>query len=363
MSSSAVIQAVGTVLVCLFALDGAQAGKGEAIKPAQFATNIEAALPKFCLHDLGLLPDGEAIYPTALNEHGDVVGNSVNGKAFLYQDGWLRLIEPLAGSEMVAVSAINNFRVVVGNSVKTGTDAHNIPLSYDNGRSTPLAGLTDAIPYAINDRGEIVGASREMGAFLYQQGSISVLGKPGSVAYAINNNGDVAGVMDDGTAFAWRGGVVQMLGIPGSYAHSEAMDINDHGTVVGFSSQSDITDAVAFIYTKEKGIKNLGRFVESDRYSIAMSINNSGVVVGYSGISEDFFATIGLRALIYQDNATLDLNTLVELPPGVTLTAAVAINERGQVAARGARDQTLHGFLLTPRRDGEKCDGSGDRRP
>jgi probable HAF family extracellular repeat protein len=315
--------------------------------------------PVYCWRDLGLLAGDEPSDATAVNDHGDVAVNSLSGQAFVFHDGRLRPIAPLPGDDLAAVSAINAAGVIAGNSVNSRGDTANHPFTHHDGRTLPIIGLADAIPYAINDKDEIAGGSRELGAFLYRQGSVSALGRQGSVAYAINNRGDVVGVSDAGQAFLFRGGTMRPMGTLRGHDYSEARDISETGRIVGFSGRLGLSDGEAFIATEAEGMRGLGKLAESDTFSIALSIDPRGLaVVGCSGSSADLFGLTGLRAFLFKDERMFDLNALIASSQGVTLTVAAAINDRGQIAAHGVHNGRLHAFLVTPKREDEPCDPS-----
>lgn len=339
------------------AIGSAVAGPDAAAAPAR--TRAAGQPPAYCWRDLGLLADAEPSYATAINDRGDVAVNTLSGRAFVFRDGRLRPVAPIPGDDLAAVSAINAAGVITGNSVNSGSDTANHPFTHHDGRTLPMTGLTDAIPYAINDKDEIAGGSRELGAFLYRQGSVSVLGRPGSVAYALNTASDVVGVSDAGQAFVFRGGTMRPLGTLPGHDYSEARDISETRRIVGFSGRAGLSDGEAFIATEAEGMKGLGKLAASDAFSIALAIDPRGLaVVGCSGSSADLFGLTGLRAFLFKDEEMLDLNALIASSQGVTLTVAAAINDRGQIAAHGVHNGRLHAFLVTPRRADEPCDPS-----
>jgi len=64
-------------------------------------------------------------------------------------------------------------------------------------------------------------------------------------------------------------------------AASIAHDINASGTVVGESTDNDLRTS-AFVWSKETGMRSLGRLSPGHSYSIANAINDAGWVVGES---------------------------------------------------------------------------------
>src|SRR5207302_1053292 len=84
--------------------------------------------------------------------------------------------------------------------------------------------------------------------------------------------------------------------------------------------------------------------------SSALAINNSGQVVGEDDLGADVPFSPPMRAVFYSDGQITDLNDLIDPALGIRLTAAVGINDNGQIVADGglADNAGQHGFLLTP---------------
>ena len=76
------------------------------------------------------------------------------------------------------------------------------------------------------------------------------------------------------------------------------------------------------------------------------TINDRGEVVGFA------VNPTGMRALVWQGNVPVDLNTLIPAGSPWYLQAACSINAAGEIAGQGLIDGNVHAFLLTPRNGG-----------
>jgi probable HAF family extracellular repeat protein len=127
-----------------------------------------------------------------------------------------------------------------------------------------LGGQSQNAAFAINDRGQIVGASDLPGdtyqhAFMWQNGHMTDLGTlPGDVvsaAVAINNWGQVTGVSADPNGnirgFLWQDGVMYDLNnlIAGSSPLYllHGFGINSAGEIVGFAVNTNISEVHGFL--------------------------------------------------------------------------------------------------------------------
>ena len=236
---------------------------------------------------IGTLEGDDSSYAWAINERGQVVGQSVGQGAryrpFLWADGLMTALEPgtLEGGTAFAMS-INDHGQVVGHLGVT----HNRAVLWQDGVITDLGTLGGAWAraHAINNRGQIAGASYtasdEWHAFLWQDGVMTDLGAIGTPS-DINERGQIVGSRDTDageSAFLWDNGVVTDLGsLGGDFTRARA--INERGQIVG-ESESASGMAHAFLWQDEVMI-DLGT-LEGDVYSSATAINDCGQIVGSS---------------------------------------------------------------------------------
>ena len=90
-----------------------------------FATLQSAAGQSFTIQDLGTLPGGFVSHASAINEHGEVVGDSAtNGlfqpHAFLFRHGGLDDLGTLPSGNFSSATGINKHGQVVGFSGRHG---------------------------------------------------------------------------------------------------------------------------------------------------------------------------------------------------------------------------------------------------
>jgi probable HAF family extracellular repeat protein len=260
------------------------------------------ATPVYNVTDLGVLPGDSESFAYDINNAGQVVGSD-----FLYSNGQLTRLstafEPfwdindhgqyVKGDQ----SAINNAGQIAGEDPVTDQ-----AYLLTNGVRTYFGAYKR--PLGINNSGEVVGSTM-----------VSYVGP---------------------RPFLFSNGQMQIL--PGGSTFGEAWAINDAGQVVGNNAMH------AFLYSNGKMI-DLGVLGDprSQLSSNALSINSSGLIVGWSRID-----TYNDHAFLYTGGQMLDLNNLLAKGLPWTLTAAVGINDSGQIVANGQLGGVTHAFLLTP---------------
>jgi probable HAF family extracellular repeat protein len=126
---------------------------------------------------------------------------------------------------------------------------------------------------------------------------------------------------------------------------ASALAINSTGHVVGQASTAGDTSTHAFLWSKSRGIQDLGLLPGGDT-SVAYGINAVGTVVG----SAATIGPIGQHAFVWTKSTGMqDLNDLIPSGTGWLLVQAAGINKSGQIVGWGTQNNSpAQGFLLTP---------------
>lgn len=141
-------------------------------------------------------------------------------------------------------------------------------------------------------------------------------------------------------------GTFRDLGILPDGATSEGLAINDHGDVAGRASvpPNGSQHFHATFWPAGGQIMDLdphGKYVSS----IATAVNNHGQVVGTVTLD----AHGHMRAVRFDGQRAIRLETEVRNLQGWTLEQSFGVNDHGEIVGRGeAPDGSVHGFLLRP---------------
>jgi probable HAF family extracellular repeat protein len=351
------------------------------------------------LTDLRALPGGNS-GPIWISDSGLISGLSQNGltdpatgtpefRAVLWKNGTLIDLGTFGGNE-ACPGAVNNRGQVVGAATTAIDDPFSLCFGsqqsraflWENGAKKDIGTLggPDAIAEFINERGQVAGislidstvnsntGSPTQHPFLWEDGKMRDLGTIGGTLVAgvnhLNDLGEVVGAMfteGDQTfhPFLWNGRAMKDLGTLGG-DFGGANWVNDAGDVVGFAA--DQTGAFFAFLWKYGVVANLGA-VDGDPCSAAFAINSKKQVVGSSEKCDGTF----VHAFLWEDGQIIDLNKFVPSGFGVQLTAAPAINDRGEIAAQGVLSNgETHAFVLIPCEDdegqAEGCEEAGEIR-
>jgi len=195
-----------------------------------------------------------------------------------------------------------------------------------------LPGTYFAFPFAVNNRGEVVG-----------QGLNTI-----PDAYSIYGQGYQA------RAFYWKNGMMQDLGTLGTGTDAVAGLINERGQVVGVSYTNAIPSAAcaisgyplttgSFIWDKKDGMKDLGGF--GGTCTLASDLNNRGQVVGGSALPGDSI----FHPFVWDaETGMTNLGT-----PDGGYGGAHALNENGDVVGNGEDNSSVVHALLWRKRGGK----------
>jgi probable HAF family extracellular repeat protein len=244
----------------------------------------------------------------------------------------------------------------------------------------PTLGGNNGVANQLNSTGETVGMAEtdtldstcpsggaqklEFKPVLWQSGAIRQLptypGDPDGNAHAINDNGQLVGGSGVCAAFntlwltnlqplhalLWEGGKAIDLGNLGGTGYGDgimALNLNNHGQVIGSSDLQGDANFHGFLWTKQSGMQDLGT-LPGDVNSAAIGINDSGQIVGVS-----LDASFNARGFIRQGQELIDLNTLVPGGSPLYLITACSINAAGEIIGIAIDNSgNFHGYLATP---------------
>jgi probable HAF family extracellular repeat protein len=370
---------------------------------AALATSAAQALT-FSLTDLGPTPGFNPQYSAgrALNAQGDVVGHigdgGINAQAARWAapalEGTSRTatyIPTLSGYRNGIASGVNDAGVIAGGVSDSGPRA----AVHRNGAWQLLPSLyTVAVggqAFAINNAGVVVGQDLPgnygfplrwlpdgNGGYTAQR--LNGLGG-GGVARAVNASGQVAGGSNVGTllgpghAVLWQadGSVTDLGVLSATHNHSQALGINDQGTVVGESRNAQgRMEAFSWAGGVMTGLgalpghQNYAFLSSVSNLSTARDINRAGWIVGEAlradGQTPGMLVRPGLgmadlNSFISMSDPFFSRSDVYQALPGFGIDDAYAVNDAGQIVVaahfnfvypNGAIRQATHAFLLTP---------------
>ncbi len=283
--------------------------------------------------DLGTL-GGYGSVAWAINNDGEVTGEAMNdipddfsdlgatqAHAFLWQKGVMQDLGTLGGPDS-APYAINQRGQVVGWSMTNSLNSisglpNQDPFFWDGKKMIDLGsfGGTTALAVDLNDRGQVIG-----NAFL-----------PGD---------------EIRRAFLWPGRDGKMIKLPTlGGTLSEAKAINSAGDVTGAARLPGDTLSHPVLWTKGKVI-DLG-VVPGDLCAEGMAINSKQQIVGFSNHEHCF--PPHAHGFLWENGVLFDLNQLISNPTTLTVIEGVRITERGEIAGNAVTPEgNQHGVVLIP---------------
>lgn len=203
------------------------------------------------------------------------------------------------GARNTVLYAVNNRGEVVGAETEP-TRIHHAIVGVRAGDSTRLALLdptgpvgtaTQSWAFSVNDHGDIAGmyidaSNQRHGYVLHGGASFEMIDVPGALsteAYGVNDEGWVIGLYTDAAgaqhAFLREHGTYRMLDVPGAVA-TIPLSINDHGQIAGEVVKTPDTNGFGLIEQRD------GRYTLSSAPGAApeqtffISINNRQQVLG-----------------------------------------------------------------------------------
>ncbi len=259
---------------------------------------------------------------------------------FLWKDGSMTPLSTLGGYNSAA-SAINDQGEVAGNAETATTDStcppydpalgqyqvlQDEPVVWENGHIKELptyGGDPDGFAIAINDYGQVAGASGDCSTFNLINGLY----------------------LSPVHALLWDHGKVTNLGSLGGAFGNQAHAMNNRGQVVGVSDLAGDAVFHGFVWSQSTGMQDIPPLPE-DTYSVALAINDRGVVTGVS--IDSTFTT--LHAFVVVDGVPTDLNTLISADSPLQLQTACGINSRGEITGLAVEKSTgqYRGYLAIP---------------
>jgi probable HAF family extracellular repeat protein len=314
------------------------------------------AISPYHITDLGTL-GGTYSQARGINIHGDVVGSSTTTSgdehAFLYHDGAMTDLGVLYSGDTSSQShGINDSGIVVGRSV--GATSNPFYTSGDQMHFVGSLGGNYGWATGITNAGQIVGISADSNgnthAFLATNGSMTDLGTLSNtdnytIAYGVNELGSVTGYSSGpnmSEAFLFRNGQMHGLGNLGGYSRGFAVNNLDH--VAGASIINSNGDEHAFFW-HDGTMTDLGTTAGAIT-SQGLGMNNLDQVVG----TLVFDPSDGTKnhGFLFTDGVMIDVNSLLPANSGWVLRDAQGINDLGQIVGFGNIGGEQHAYLLTP---------------
>lgn len=296
-----------------------------------------------------------------INNQDEIVGTSISSSLpATWQNGLVGSLSLYGSDSNGAANAINDEGQIVGASNSLSA---NRPVMWANGRVEQIETTSgSARLYGINDSGTMVGSARDSAkydnAYVVRNDIATDLGAlPGgdasagsavnSRALAVNDSEQIVGFSQ--TSFGvihatlWQNSTITDLGGVSNSEPSEALGINKSGLTVGFAANSSGTDEAV---TWQNGTMTVLPVLQSGGHSIAYAVNDAGIVAGRSdiylkGAWQD-------HAVIWQNGQLIDLNSLLPANSDWVLNYATTINNNGQIAGMGTFGGfTTFGFTLS----------------
>ena len=344
----------------------------------------------YTIKDIGTLPGLKASQPSALNAQGDLTGTATAGEfghAFLYFNGLEKDQLEQLGNLGSRGFGIGPAGVVVGDAFVVADFGPVSHAALFKGNDTIDLGVLNGQAFSrangVNATNQVVGFSgpaRDSGqsrAFIWTNATgmidIGTLGGAYAQTNAINDAGWVTGTSEVADSFV-PGTTHAFIYQPLSQIERNTKEMRDLGTlggnissgtsinssnhVVGYSTVSPTDDRVHAFFHDGKSMIDLGSLASEGigEDSSALAMNNNDQVVGVSYSPTVIRDQFNQAAFVWTndpkpENRLINLNALIGTEAkSLWLFSAVAINDRGQIAALAYDygDKSVRAVLLTP---------------
>lgn len=304
-----------------------------------------AGPPQYRIHIFPPVAESDSVFATAMADRGPIVG--LGGS-----DPFDPLAVPVAIGRGTIVELPQptdslNFPLGVARGGLVAGTASNLPYLWIRDEAVllrPAGGLPSGAAWDVNAAQQICGyvindfIGAQFPAYWPDSASegMQLPGLGGSAegaAFAINEKGQIAGATG-GVAVVFYGArwddptqaPVQIGPLPGAI-NSELLDVNEQGDTVGRSSFEDGTVEAMLHVAATDELIGLGQL--DGNYSFAHALNEQRLVVGTATAGSE------AHAFLWQDGVMYDLNDLlISAPPAMQyISNAVGIDELGNVAA------------------------------
>jgi len=330
------------------------------------AASAGAGDPTYAAADFGAtFPPGAQSFAVALNEDGDAVGEAWIGAAripfvYTYEHGavLLPLLDGYPNARALDVSE----RATDGTVLIAGVAAESFFLDQadrgawwrydvvanavvDSGMIEPLPGFDRSSAVAVDNAGRLVGQSLvpSIQPMLFEVATRTTTPIDFPVAVAtMNNVGQIAG----GTYIGDLTGSYANVGFPAGSIGATITDLNDAGDVSAVAHMPFTDGSGFFVNGIARRVAGSWDLIEAlSRFDGGYGLNGAGDVVGDLGISA------AIRPVVFFDrtDALRLLNPLIDPQEQLTVSAARAINDAGQIAVGGiAAVLTPLGEMIIP---------------
>jgi len=258
-----------------------------------------------------------------LNDRGQAVGYALDTEAgrlvpFMFSYGQFEALSALSGLAM----AVNNHGIVVGWETNGPGSRQAVVWALGQTHVLGTLGYAESVAMDINDAGVVAGFAQTV-----PDGSSSLAG--GGSKNELRQR-----------AFQWFDGTLTWLG-PSEGANTVARAVNRYGHVAGSVQQPDGTYR-AFLHSN--GVLTvLGGSVT---HAHAMDVNDHGVVVGQANFPAS--GPTHSHGFVYRNGVLQDLNDLIDPALGLEIITADCINNAGQIGCSAWKDNRWHAVLLNP---------------